>query len=135
MERKIDVTICKTDTGFSAHIEEVLGVVTTGKTIDDIKKNMYEALEGHLAAMREDGDPIPEVLQGDYELVFKMDVESLLDYYQGILTQSAIARLTGINVKQLNHYATGVSKPRPEQVRKIEAGLHKLGAELLQLQL
>ncbi len=135
MERKIDVTICKTDTGFSAHIEEVSGVVTTGKTIDDIKKNMYEALQGHLTAMREDGDPIPEVLQGDYELVFKMDVESLLDYYQGILTQSAIARLTGINVKQLNHYATGVSKPRPEQVRKIEAGLHKLGAELLQLQL
>lgn len=135
MEHKIDVTICKTNTGFSAHIEEVLGVVTTGKTIDDIKKNMYEALEGHLTAMREDGDSIPEALQGDYELIFKMDVESLLDYYQGILTQSAIARITGINAKQLNHYATGESKPRPAQVRKIEAGLHKLGAELLQLQL
>jgi len=131
----LEVTVCKTGTGFSAHIEEVLGVVTTGKTIDDIKENMYNALKGHINVMIEDGDPIPEIVQGEYELVFKIDVESLLEYYQGILTQSAIARLTGINSKQLNHYAKGKSKPRPAQIRKIEQGLHKLGAELMQINL
>ena len=131
----VEVTVCKTNTGFSAHIEDVLGVVTTGKTIDDIKKNMYNALKGHLTIMLKDGDHIPKALRGDYDLVFKLDVESLLEYYQGILTQSAIARLTGINSKQLNHYATGKSKPRPKQIRKIESGLHKLGSELLQIKL
>jgi predicted RNase H-like HicB family nuclease len=75
---KIEVTVCKTDTGFSAHIEDLLGVITTGKTIYDVKINMYEAVEGHLSAMREDNDPIPESFQGEYELVFKMDVDSLL---------------------------------------------------------
>ena len=96
---------------------------------------MNEALELHLEGMREDGDVIPEALQGEFELAFIMDVESLLEYYQGIITQSAISRLTGINTKQLNHYATGKSKPRPQQIRKIEAGLHKLGSELIQIQL
>ena len=131
----IHVSIYKTGTGYSAGVDEILGVITTGKTLDEIKKNMAEALDFHLEGMREDGEEIPEVVKGDYDIVFKMDVESLLEYYSGILTQSAISRITGINVKQLNHYATGKSKPRPQQVRKIEAGLHKLGTELCQIQL
>ena len=135
METKVEITVCKTGTGFSAHTEALQGVATTGETLDEIKKNMYESISFHLEGMREDGDPIPAEFQGDYELIFKMDVESLLEYFKGILTQSAIARITGINVKQLNHYASGESKPRPAQIRKIEAGLHKLGFELMQLQL
>lgn len=75
----------------------------------------------------------PKRLNND--LVFRMDVEALLDHYQGILTQIAIAHLTGINVKQLNNYAKGKSKPRAIQISKIEAGLHKLGSELRQIQL
>ena len=135
MERRIVVSVCKTNSGFSAHIDTLSGVIATGKTLDDIKENMYEALRLHLEGMKEDGELIPVEFQGEYEVLFKMDVESLLDYYQGIIPQSAIARLTGINVKQLNHYATGKSKPRAEQIRKIEKGLHDLGSELLQLQL
>lgn len=135
MNTKIEVIVCKTDTGFSAHIEEIPGVITTGHTLDEMKGNMYEALAFHLKGMKEDKEPIPEILKGPYELVFKMDVESLLEYYQGIITQSAISRLTGINVKQINHYATGQSKPRPAQIHKIEEGLHKLGVELMQIQL
>ncbi|MDO9579684.1 MAG: type II toxin-antitoxin system HicB family antitoxin [Bacteroidales bacterium] len=135
MANTVRVDVYKTGTGFAAHVEDVPGVITTGKTLDEIKPNMIEALELHIEGMREDGDPIPKCLKGKYELYFKMDVESLLEYYSGILTQSAISRLTGINVKQLNHYATGKSKPRAQQVRKIESGLHKLGSELLQIQL
>jgi len=30
------------------------------------------------------------------------------------------------NQKQLQHYATGIRKPRPLQAKKIEAALHKL---------
>lgn len=70
----LEVTVCKTDTGYSAHIEDVLGVVTTGKTLVNIEKNMYDALNGHLTVMKEDGGEIPDFLQQEYELVFKMDV-------------------------------------------------------------
>ena len=44
-------------------------------------------------------------------------------------------KLTGINQKQLWHYAKGISKPRQEQRRKIENALHKLGSELVSLSL
>ena len=135
MERIVEVLVYKTNTGYSAHIEEIPGVIATGKNLDEIKKNMSEALEIHIQGMHEDGDSLPETLQGDYKLLYKMDVESLLDYYGGVLTQSALAKLTGINVKQLNHYARGKSKPRLAQILKIEQGLHKLGAELMQINL
>ena len=40
---------------------------------------------------------------------------------------------TGINQRQLWHYASGMRKPRPAQRKRIEKGLHKLGAELLRI--
>jgi hypothetical protein len=80
--------------------------------------------------MKEDGDPIPEIFQNEYEFDYKWDVESLLYYYDGIITRSALEKLTGINQRQLGHYATGRSKPRPIQSKKIEKALHNLGDEL-----
>ncbi len=135
MANIVIVDVYKTGTGFAANIEDVPGVITTAKTLDKILPNMTEALEFHIEGMLKDGDTLPEFLKGEYELCLKMDIESLLEYYSGILTQSAISRLTGINAKQLNHYATGKSKPRAQQIRKIESGLHKLGSELMQIKL
>lgn len=43
---------------------------------------------------------------------------------------SALQTITGINQKQLAHYASGVSKPRQAQADKIAKGLHKLAEEL-----
>lgn len=45
---------------YSAYLPDVPGCITTGDTIDDVKRNMSEALEFHLEGLREDGLPIPE---------------------------------------------------------------------------
>ncbi|MDR1981689.1 MAG: type II toxin-antitoxin system HicB family antitoxin [Tannerellaceae bacterium] len=96
---------------------------------------MKEAIEFHLEGMREDGDEMPTVFKADYELVYRFDTESLLRHYNGIFTNAALERLTGINQRQLQRYATGISKPREEQARKIESALHHLGKELLAVEL
>ena len=54
----------------------------------------------------------------------------LLNYYQGILPFSGLQIITGVNQKQLAHYAAGRSKPRLQQVKKIEEGLHAFASEL-----
>jgi hypothetical protein len=51
-------------------------------------------------------------------------MESLFNYYKGIFTNAAPKRITGINQKQLQHYATGHRKPREAQVKKIQTALH-----------
>ena len=64
-----------------------------------------------------------------------MDVKSLLTIYSGIFTKSGLEGLTGINQKQLWHYANGVSTPRRAQAQKIESALHRLGNELISVRL
>ncbi len=49
------------------------------------------------------------------------------------LPKQHCSRITGINERQLWHYASGLRKPRPTQRKRIEDGLHRLGAELLTL--
>lgn len=64
-----------------------------------------------------------------------MDVKSLLTIYEGIFTKAGLERLTGINQKQLWHYASGTSSPRREQAIKIENAIHRLGNELIAIHL
>jgi predicted RNase H-like HicB family nuclease len=44
----------------SAYVPDLPGCVTTGRTVEEILRNMTEAIALHLDGMREDGQPIPE---------------------------------------------------------------------------
>jgi predicted RNase H-like HicB family nuclease len=60
----------KSSTGYAAYLPDLPGCITTGKTVDEVKKNMQEALELHLEGMEEDGQPVPQPLsQPDYVVV------------------------------------------------------------------
>jgi predicted RNase H-like HicB family nuclease len=130
---KVAVDIYFTGNNFCAHSPDLLGCVSTGTTLSDIKKNIKEAIEFHIESTLEDGDPIPEVFKGEYELEFKLSIEALLNAYSDVFTKAALARITGINQRQLWHYASGLRKPRPKQRKRIEDGLHRLGKELLNI--
>ena len=131
----ITIIIERAENNFSAYVREVDGITATGKSIDEIKASIGDAIEEFVATCKELDCEIPEILQGDYEINFELDVQSLLTIYEGIFTKSGLEKLTGINQKQLWHYAKGVSKPRQEQRRKIERALHRLGSELVSLSL
>ena len=45
---------------YSAYLPDLPGCVATGKTIDELRERMSEAVELHLQGMREDGLSIPE---------------------------------------------------------------------------
>lgn len=120
---------------YSAYVEELDGVAGIGHSLEEVKQSLKNGIEALAEACRDFGDPVPEVLQGPYQLVFKMDTRSFLQMYCHIFTKSGLERLTGINQKQLWHYANGKTKPRPAQVKRIEDALHRLGEELISLQL
>jgi len=54
------VIIEKAKNNYSAYSPDVLGCVTTGKTIEETLKIMKEALEFHFEGMIEDGEAIPK---------------------------------------------------------------------------
>ncbi len=130
---KLKVIIETAPNNYSAYLKDIDGIVCTGDTIEEIEKNMQEAIDLSLEVSKEIGEPIPEPLREEYELEFTMDAKTLLNHYDGILGKPALEKITGINQKQLWHYASGKGRPRPAQREKINRGLHKLGQELLLL--
>ncbi|MCH5174107.1 MAG: type II toxin-antitoxin system HicB family antitoxin [Bacteroidales bacterium] len=125
----------RTQNNYSAFIENIDGIVATGSTIDEIKTNLISALDEYIQTCEEMGLELPGELKGDYSIEFAMDVRNLLTIYEGVFTKSGLERITGINQKQLWHYANGTSTPRRAQVLKLEKALHRLGQELLSLHL
>ena len=57
---KYAVVIEKTPQNYSAYVPDLPGCVATGKTREEVKQHIQEAITFHLEGMREDGDPIPE---------------------------------------------------------------------------
>jgi predicted RNase H-like HicB family nuclease len=57
---KYPVIYEKSANGWGAYIPDLPGCVALGFTLDETKRLIQEAIELHLRAMREDGDPIPE---------------------------------------------------------------------------
>lgn len=132
--KTIMVILEKSEDNYSAYIPELDGCIATGDTLDQVKQRIEEALDFHLAGMKEEGLDIPEVFQNDYKLTYKIDIESLFNWFSGVLTKSGISKLTGMNQSLISQYANGMKKPSSKQVKKIEEAIHNFGEELLSIQ-
>jgi len=133
--KEVIVEIGFVDGNYSAHLPQLPGCVTIGSSLKEIENNMIEIVPFHLEGQRESGGEIPSIFKGPYKFVFKLSIEAMINYYSGIFTKAALSRITGINERQLWHYASGLRKPRPQQRKRIEEGLHRLGEELISLTL
>lgn len=128
--KTISIIIEIAEGNLSAYIKEVDGITATGNSIPEIKSKIEEAIEIYKATCEELGLEVPNELKGDYVLNYKLDMCSFLNVYARMLPKSALEALTGINQKQLWHYASGKSKPRPETVRKVSESIHAFAEEL-----
>jgi len=50
----------ETATGFSAYVPDLPGCVAVGGSREETEQLIREAMDLHLAALREDGEPIPD---------------------------------------------------------------------------
>ena len=129
--KEVKIIIERSKDMFSAYAENVEGIYGGGKTVAEAKQSIVDAI----LLYKKYNKSVPAILKGEYKLAYKYDTESLLNYYKGIFTNAALERITGINQKQLQHYASGIKKPRVAQTRKIQTALHNLGNELLAVEL
>lgn len=131
---KINVTINWSGNNYSAYVQgdEINGVVVaTHKTLEGVKAEFSSALRFHIKGCLADGDVLPKWLSSEkYKLNYILEVPALLHSLDGIITRSAIARVSGINAKQIGHYASGHRTPRAQQREKIINGIHEISREL-----
>ncbi len=113
---------------------ELGAIMVAASTMDKFEKELEESFEFHIEGLRESGDHIPDyILSGNYHIIYDLEATALLKEAEKFTTLAAISRATGINQKQLSHYATGLKQPRPSSRARIIKGLHDIGRMALAL--
>lgn len=123
--KRVEVIVEYGEKNLSAYVKDA-PIITVGGNLKEIEANMKEAVGLYL---EDNPNPVP-AFQGEFELKFKIDAPTFINYYSGIFTKAALSRITGINERQLWHYAAGVHKPRKAQLEKIQRGIDALTEEL-----
>ena len=60
MTKRYLIVIEGTSTGYSAYSPDLPGCVATGSTELEVEQRMSQAIELHLAGLRQQGEPVPE---------------------------------------------------------------------------
>lgn len=133
---KLLMHVTHTNTGYACWCDLLPGWTTShGNDFSKFERYVYESLNFYVKCAREDGEEYPPILDGEYRLVYDFDICGLLNYYQGVLTFAGLQKITGINQKQLAHYAAGRSKPRKQIAETIVSSLINFGNNLQNISL
>ncbi len=129
---KIGIIVDYTDNYAACPVNEDIACLATGKSMQELQKNMDDALHFHIEGMMADGLPVPPefLSKGPWEYDWQLTARALLHYIEGYVTKATIAKATGINQQQLTHYASGYRTPRPAMRQKIVDGIHSIAAIL-----
>ncbi|WP_336314381.1 hypothetical protein [Bacteroides finegoldii] len=89
--KTVEVIVEHAGKNLSAYIEGA-PVITVGNGMKEIEDNMKEAIELYL----EDNPNPCEVLSGEFELKFKIDAATFINYYSSIVKDKIITELKNI---------------------------------------
>ena len=128
--KQIKVIIERSEDAFWAYAENVQGINGVGNTAIEVKQSVIDCIE-----IQKGLGNFKMGIAKDYKVIFKFDAKSSLEYYNKIFTNVAFERITGISPIQMNYYETGVKKLTKAKVKNIKTALHKLGAELMAVEL
>ncbi len=107
----------------AAPANEKIACVATGHTLEEVEKNIVDALAFHVSCLVEDGAPVPMELQGEWTPLFHLSTRAQLKYTDNYITRKALSKETGIAEQQLSHYANGLRHPRPQMQSRISKGI------------
>ncbi len=113
----------RTRTGYSAYANK-FPVYTTGKTLEELKKNMLEALNLHFEEEQK--------VFTEKDLKITLDLQQFFEFYK-VINAKALSERIGMNQSLLAQYIKGIKKPSPVQTQRILSGVQKIGRELSEI--
>jgi hypothetical protein len=66
------------------------GCVTVGNSLVEIRKHVEEIVPFHIEGIQEDNDEYPYVFDGEYEFVYKLSTEALINEFSAVFTGTAL---------------------------------------------
>lgn len=117
---KIEMIVERTKTGYSAYAEK-FPVYTIGKSLEELKANMLEALNLYF---ENEGKTVTEK-----DLKINLDLPQFFEFYK-VINAKALSERIGMNQSLLAQYIKGNKKPSPIQTQRILKGVQQIGSEL-----
>lgn len=125
LKKKIDITVEKTNTGYSAFADD-LNVFSTAKDISSLYDNLLDAL--NLFYEKRNVEVFPDNLK------LNLDLKQFFQHYR-VINASFLAERIGMNPTLLSQYVRGKKKPSNKQTTRIIEGIRSIGRELSDLTL
>jgi predicted RNase H-like HicB family nuclease len=57
--KKYAIVVERAERNYAAYVPDLPGCVATGATVEEVEELLREAIEVHIAGLREDGLPVP----------------------------------------------------------------------------
>lgn len=121
---KVTMVVEKTKSGYSAYAEKY-PVYTVGKSLEELKSNILEAMNLYLEAS---GKSITES-----DLKIFLDLPQFFEFYK-VINVKALSERIGMNQSLLAQYIKGIKKPSQTQTNRILKGVQQVGRELANVQ-
>lgn len=88
--KTVKIIIEKTKDQYTAYAENVEGIYGGGDTVEQAKASIEKSIR---LIKKHNKEKAPKILLSDYQLVYKFDTQSLLNYYKGIFTNASLERI------------------------------------------
>jgi transcriptional regulator with XRE-family HTH domain len=121
---KVEMIVEKTKTGYSAYAVKY-NVFTTGRTLQQLKKNMLESIN---LFFEESGKTAIDIEQ----LKITLDLPQFFSFYK-VLNAKALSERIGMNQSLLAQYISGNKIPSLQQTKRILDGVREVGKELAEI--
>ena len=131
--KKIIVNVVASNNGFRAYSVNAECINGEGKSFKECQEAVLNSIEELKQPLH--SDECPDILKEYSEIEWHLDVQTLLLHYGSMMSLSGLERITGIHQKQLWAYMHGRSKPRSQQVARIENSIRLFGVELSKVHL
>ncbi|TSA32997.1 MAG: XRE family transcriptional regulator [Porphyromonadaceae bacterium] len=121
--KKIDFTVEKTNTGYSAYAEKHM-IYTAGSNWEELEYNILEATNLYF---EDEG----KVVTPD-DLRISLDLPQFFEFYK-VINASALSERIKMNQSLLAQYISGHKKPSAAQLQRILKGIRQVGRELAEI--
>ena len=127
--KTLKVIVSKAGTGVSAHLPEIDGYVIARDSVEKLKRDLSAGIVFHIEGLYEEEREAWMNESFDFEYVFQ-DIPTMIEGYSGLINQSSLARISGINESLMRQYVAGIKRPSRKVTERIESGLKKYANEL-----
>jgi predicted RNase H-like HicB family nuclease len=127
--RVLKVIISKAGKGVSAHLPDIDGFVIARDSLEKLKQDLPGGVAFHIEGLYEEERETWMDEPFTFEYLFQ-DIPTLIEGYNGLINQSSLARISGINESLMRQYVSGIKRPNRKVMERIESGLKKYADEL-----